>query len=166
MGGLEPFRSPWREKKTKPNVPIAALKKNSPEGDFFFKEKKRLWLWIFADFAREICQIAGARWQISRVKSGRWQILRVESARIDNENRAFLIGILAIYAFTGGVPGGSRGGYRKPCTSYTPISGQFWEIPKFKETEAWRKCAFPIGKWTIGSFFVDLRRSGKKCENQ
>ena len=30
------------KKKRKPNVFIAALKKNSPEGDFFFKEKKRL----------------------------------------------------------------------------------------------------------------------------
>ena len=36
--------------------------------------------------------------------------MRVESARIDNENRAFLIGILAIYAFTPPLPGGSRGG--------------------------------------------------------
>ena len=27
LGTLEPFRSPWREKKTKPSVPIATLKK-------------------------------------------------------------------------------------------------------------------------------------------
>ena len=34
--------APGEKKKRKPNVFIAALKKNSPEGDFFFKEKKRL----------------------------------------------------------------------------------------------------------------------------
>ena len=36
------FGAPGGKKKTKPNVPVAALKKISPEGDFFFKEKKRL----------------------------------------------------------------------------------------------------------------------------
>jgi len=42
VSGRGPSGSRRREKKRKPNVPIAALKKNSPEGDFFFKEKKRL----------------------------------------------------------------------------------------------------------------------------
>ena len=40
MGGLEPFRSPWREKKRKPNVPIATSEKKRPVGVFFFKEKR------------------------------------------------------------------------------------------------------------------------------
>ena len=33
---------PSQQKKSKPKDSIAALKKNSPVGDFFFKEKKRL----------------------------------------------------------------------------------------------------------------------------
>ena len=44
MGGLEPSGSPWREKKRKPNVFIAALKKKPRRAAFFFNKKETLLL--------------------------------------------------------------------------------------------------------------------------
>ena len=41
MGGLEPFRSPWREKKTKPNVPTVAPTGEKNVHTLFLRPKKR-----------------------------------------------------------------------------------------------------------------------------
>ena len=83
--------------------------------------------------------------EIGDLKSARWQILRVKNvfsgATSELSNQKLKVWELAICGvhtppttFPRGVggPGVVTG---EPCTSYTPISGRFVEIQKFKDRE-------------------------------